>query len=95
MVEQVHQVEFVVVGGTVTGIRAFLLLCEGVISDNMVGKEFSVGTFSFKEETNFIKFPTVEVVREVFLLYHMKIIPMAITHMPVNINKGSYEFRRQ
>ena len=52
----------------------------------MASKEFSVGTFSFKEGTNFIKFPTVEVVREVF---HMKIIPMAITHMPVNINKAN------
>ena len=73
----------------VTDVRAFLLLCEGVSSDNMGSKEFSVGTFLFKEGTNFIKFPTVEVVREVFLLYHMKIIPMAITHMPVNINKAN------
>ena len=63
-------------------------LCEGFSSDNMVSKEFSVGIFSFKEGTSFIKFPTVEDVREVFLLYHMKIIPMAITHMPVIINKA-------
>ena len=68
---------------------AFLLFCEGVSSDNMGSKEFSVGIFSFKEGTNFIKFPTVEDVREVFLLYHMKIIPMAITHMPVSINKAN------
>ena len=34
-------------------------LCEGVSSDNMGSKEFSVGIFSFKEGTNFIKFPTV------------------------------------
>ena len=54
----------------------------------MGSKEFSVGIFSFKEGTNFIKFPTVEVVREFFLLYHMIIIPMAITHMPVSINKA-------
>ena len=47
-------------------------LCEGVGSDNMGSKEFSVGIFSFKEGTSFIKFPTVEDVREVFLLYHMK-----------------------
>ena len=45
--------------GTATDVRAFLLLCEGVSSDNMGSKEFSVGTFSFKEGTNFIKFPTV------------------------------------
>ena len=51
----------------------------------MGSKEFSVGIFSFQEGTNFIKFPTVEDVREVFLLYHMKIIPMAITHTPVII----------
>ena len=54
----------------------------------MGSKEFSVGIFSFKEGTNFIQFPTVEEVREVFLLYHMKIIPMAITHMTVTINKA-------
>ena len=54
----------------------------------MGSKEFSVGIFSFKEGTNFIKFPTVEDVREVFLLYHIKIIPMAITHMPVIIIKA-------
>ena len=63
-------------------------LCEGISSDNMGSKEFSVEIFSFKEGTSFIKFPTVEDVREVFLLYHMKIIPMAITHMPVIINKA-------
>ena len=58
--------------GTVAVVRAFLLLCEGVSSDNMGSKEFSVGIFLFKEGTNLIKFPTVEEVREVFLLYHMK-----------------------
>ena len=63
-------------------------LCEGVSSDNMGSKEFSVGIFSFKEGTSFIKFPTVEDVREVFLLYHMKIIPIALTHMPVISNKA-------
>ena len=54
----------------------------------MANKEFSVGIFSFKEGTSFIKFPTVEDLREVFLLYHMNIIPMAITHMPTVINKA-------
>ena len=63
-------------------------LCGGVSSDNMGSKEFSVGIFSFKEGTSFIKVPTVEEVREVFLLYHMKIIPMAITHVPITVNKA-------
>ena len=44
-------------------------LCEGVSSDNMGSKEFIVGIFSFKEGISFIKFPTVEDVREFFLLY--------------------------
>ena len=51
-------------------------------------KEFNVGIFLFKGGTSFIKFPNVEDVREVFLFYHMKIIPMAITHMPVIILKA-------
>ena len=63
-------------------------LCEGVSSDNMGSKEFSVGIFSFKEGTSFIKFLTVEDVREVFFLYHMKIIHMTITHTSVIINKA-------
>ena len=54
----------------------------------MDNKEFSVGTFSFKEGTSFTKFPTVEDVREAFPLYHMNIIPMAITHMPTDTNKA-------
>ena len=54
----------------------------------MGNKKFSVGIFSFKEGTSLIKFPTVEDVREVFLLYHMNIISMAITHMPIDINKA-------
>ena len=51
-------------------------------------KEFSVGIFSYKEGTSFIKFPTMEDVREVFLLYHMNRIPMAITHTPIVTNKA-------
>ena len=39
--------------GTATGVRAFLLRCEGVSSENMGSKEFNVGTFSFKEGTYF------------------------------------------
>ena len=54
----------------------------------MGNKEFSVGTFSFKEGTSLIKFPTVDDVREAFLLYHMNITPMAITQMPTDTNKA-------
>ena len=73
---------------TAAGVITSSLFCEGVSSDNMGNKEFSVGIFSFKEGTSFIKFPPMEDVREVFLLYHMNIIPMAITHMPTDINKA-------
>ena len=54
----------------------------------MGSKEFSVGVFSFKEGTSLIKFPTVEDVREAFLLYHMNMIPMVIIHMPTDTNKA-------
>ena len=54
----------------------------------MGNKEFSVGTSSFKEGTSLTNFPTVEDVREAFLLYHMNIIPMAIIHMPTDTNKA-------
>ena len=77
---------------TATGVIAFALFCEGVSSDNMGNKEFSVGVFSIKEGTNLIRFPTVEVVREVFFLYHMNIIPITITHIPTNNNKASISF---
>ena len=55
---------------------------------NMGNKEFSVGVFSFKEGTSLIKFPTMEDVRDVFLLYHMNMIPMVIIHMPTDTNKA-------
>ena len=54
----------------------------------MGNKEFNVGILSFKEGTSLVKFPTVEDVREGFLLYHMNIIPRAITHMPTITNKA-------
>ena len=72
---------------TVAGVIIFSLFLEDVSSDNMGNIEFSVGTFSFKEGRSLTKFPTVEDVREAFLLYHMNIIPMAITHMPTDTNK--------
>ena len=77
---------------TVTGVIAFSLFCEGVSSDNMGNKEFSVGVFSIKEGTNLIRFPTMEEVREVFFLYHMNIIPITIIHIPTNINNANISF---
>ena len=54
----------------------------------MGNKEFRVGFFSVKDGISLLNFPTVEEVREVFLLYHMKIIPKAIKHMLDTINKA-------
>ena len=54
----------------------------------MGNKGFSVGTFSFEEGTSLTRFPTVEDVRDAFLLYHMNIAPIAITHMPTVTNKA-------
>ena len=59
-----------------------------VSSDNMGNKESSVGILSFREGTSLTKFPTVEDVREAFLLYHINITPRAITHMPMDTNKA-------
>ena len=69
-------------------IIVLFLFLEDASSDNMGNKEFSVGTLSFKEGTSLVKFPIVEDVREVFLLYHMNIIPRAITHTPTDTSKA-------
>ena len=58
----------------------------------MGSKESSIGIFSFKKSISLSKFPIVEEVKEVFLLYHMKRIPMAIVHMPVSINRANMSF---
>ena len=75
-----------------TDVRAFLIFCEGASSDSMGSKEFSIGIFSFKEGISFIKFPIVEEVKEVFFLYHMKRIPMAMVHTPVSTNIANMSF---
>ena len=74
--------EFVIVWKQQPGVTIFSLFLEDVSSDNMGNKESSVGILSFKEGSSLVRFPTVEVVGEAFLLYHMNIIPRAITHMP-------------
>ena len=53
----------------------------------MGNKEFRDGFFSVKDGITLLKFPTMDEVRAVFLLYHMKSIPKAIKHMPVTISK--------
>ena len=72
---------------TAVGVIIVLFL-EDASSDNMGNKEFSVGTFSFKEGTNLTIFPTIEDLREAFLLYYINIIPIAITHMPTVTNNA-------
>ena len=54
----------------------------------MGNKEFRDGFFSVKDGISLLKFPTVDEVREVFLLYHMKSIPKAMKHTLVTINKA-------
>ena len=45
--------------------------------------------FSHSRKGNsLIKFPTMENVRETFPLYHMHMIPMAVTHMPTDIKEA-------
>ena len=58
----------------------------------MGSKEFSVGTFSFKESINLIKFSSLEEVKEVFLLYYMKRIPIALVHTPVSTSRANMSF---
>ena len=79
---------------TAVGVIILLfLILENASSDNMGNKEFSVGTLSFKEGTSLTNYPTVEDVREAFLLYHMNIIPRAITHTPMDPNKAKISVR--
>ena len=77
---------------TVTGVIAFPLFGEGVSSDNMGNKEFSVGVFSIKEGSYLIRSPTIEEMREAFFLYHINIIPITIIHIPTNTNKANISF---
>ena len=58
-------------------VFVFLLFVGNFNSDNMGNKEFRVGFFSIKDGISLLKFPTVDKVRAVFLLYHMKSIPKA------------------
>ena len=70
-----------------TGVILVSVL-EDVSSDNMGNNKFSECVSSPREGTSLIKFPIVEEVRVVFLLYHMNITPRAITHMPMVISRA-------
>ena len=78
--------------GIVTVVRAFLVFCGSAHSGNMGNKESNVGIFSFSEGINLSMFPIVAVVKEVFLLYHMKRIPMTMVHKPVSTNRAKISF---
>ena len=58
----------------------------------MGNKESNVGILSFSDGINFSKFPTVVEVKEVFLLFHIKRIPMIMVHTPVSTNKANISF---
>ena len=75
-----------------TLVRTFLVFCEGACSDNMGNKESNVGILSFNDGINLSKFPIVVEVTEVFLLYHMKRIPMTMAHIPVSTNRAYISF---
>ena len=51
----------------------------------MGNNESKDGVLPAREGTSLTKFQTVE--EEAFLLYHIGIIPRAITHMPTTTNK--------
>ena len=55
-------------------------------------KESSIGIFSFKEGISLSKLPIVEEVKEVFLLYHMKRIPMTMVPTPISTNRANKSF---
>ena len=72
-------------------VRA-LVFCDGAHSDNMDNKESKVGIFSFNDGINLSRFPIVEVVKEGFLLYQIKRIPMTMVHKPVSTSRASISF---
>ena len=58
----------------------------------MGNKESNVGILSFSDGINLSKFPIVEEVKEVFLLYYMKRIPMTMVHTPVSTSRANMSF---
>ena len=58
----------------------------------MGNKESKVGIFSFSDGINLSIFPIVEEVKEVFLLYQMKRIPMITIHRAVATKRANISF---
>ena len=54
----------------------------------MGNKEFRDGFFSVNDGISLLKFPTVDAVKVVFLLYHIKSMPKTMKHMQVTTNKA-------
>ena len=73
-------------------VRAFLVFCDGACSDNMGNKESSIRFSLFNDGINLSMFPMAEEVKEVFLLYHVKRIPMTMVHTPVSTNRANMSF---
>ena len=74
----------------------FLALGGSGRSANMGNKESTLGIFSFNDGTRLSKLSTIEEVWEVFLLYHMKRMPIIkvptlTTTRRVNIYFGDKE----
>ena len=67
----------------VVPILVVLLFAGNTNSDNMGNKEFRDGFFSVNDKISLCKFPTVDTVRVVFLLYHMNNMLKTIKHTPV------------
>ena len=67
------------------------MVCDLVLEDaswvNMGNSESKDGVLPAKEGISLTKFPIVEEERVDFLLYHMIIIPRAITHMSTTTNR--------
>ena len=78
-------------GGCRGTATAFLAFCN-TRSDNMGNKECKVGIFSFNDGIDFSKFPIVEEVKEVFLLYQMKRMPMTKAHKPTATKRANINF---
>ena len=80
----------------VVSILVFLLLVGYTNSDNMGNKEFRDSFFSVNDRISLCRFPIVDAVRVVFLLYYMNSMPKTIKHTPVvtsnaKINLGDKE----
>ena len=58
----------------------------------MGNKESKVGIFSFRDGINLSIFPIVVEVKEVFLLYQMKRMPMITVHRPVATKRANISF---